>query len=130
MLFDQILRLNTFPPSVMAQEITYYQTQLKPFGLPLDSRGPLTKSDWTSWIAAMSPDPAFANALFLYILKFVLTSPSRGVPFSDWYAADDGHVLGFRARPVQGGLFAKYLLSEQAKQLEAETKEEILISEF
>lgn len=113
MLFDRVLRLGTFPTSVMDAEVAYYKTQLKPFGLPLDSRGPLTKTDWTSWIGAMSSDVEFATELFDFLLQFVLTSPSRGVPFSDWYATDDGRVLGFRARPVQGGLFAKYLLTSR-----------------
>lgn len=118
LLFQNILGLDIIPASMMADEVAFYKTKLQAWGLPLDSRSTLSKTDWTSWIAAMSTDSAFSTQLFQFLLKFVTQSPSRGVPFSDWYAVDTGAVIGFRARPVQGGLFAKFLLVNQHPQME------------
>jgi len=114
MLFHSVLDLDIFDPSVMAQEVAFYKTVLAPWGLPLDSRGPLSKTDWSAWIAALSGDSeqAFQQQIWGFEWKFITTGPSKGVPFSDWYSTADGSVLGFRARPVQGGLFAKYLLTK------------------
>lgn len=79
------------------------------FGIPLDSRSHLTKGDWTSWIAAFNDNPADKDAIFEKLYKFANESPDR-VPMSDFYDAGTGHVLGFRARPVMGGLFIRALL--------------------
>jgi hypothetical protein len=79
------------------------------FGIPLDSRSNLTKSDWTSWIAAFNGDQEQANAIIGKLYKFANESPNR-VPFSDCYNVATGRVLHFRARPVMGGLFVRALL--------------------
>jgi hypothetical protein len=79
------------------------------FGIPLDSRGNLTKSDWTSWIVAFNSDPQQQDAIFGKLYKFANESPSR-VPLSDLYNVVTGRVIAFRARPVMGGLFARALL--------------------
>jgi hypothetical protein len=112
MLFHSLLNMDIFQPSIMEQEIAFYKTVTNnQWGLPLDSRGPLTKSDWSSWIAAMSNDTTYSQLIFDLEWKFLTQGPSKGVPFSDFFSTADGHVLGFRARPVQGGLFAKYLMT-------------------
>lgn len=103
-----------FPTTLMDSEVKFYQSVLQLWGLPLDSRGTLSKTDWSSWIAAMSSDQSqFSKQIFQYLYKFAMSSPSKQVPFSDWYDTADGAVLGFRARPVQGGLFAKALLAKK-----------------
>jgi hypothetical protein len=103
------LSLNLFPSDVAKLESDYYQTKMLNFGIPLDSRSNLTKSDWTSWIAAFSDDQEQANAIIGKLYKFGNESPDR-VPYSDFYDAATGHNLGFRARSVMGGLFARALL--------------------
>ena len=79
------------------------------FGIPLDSRSNLTKGDWTSWVGAFSANPQQENAILEKLYKFANESPSR-VPFSDFYDAATGRVLGFQARPVMGGLFVRALI--------------------
>ena len=101
--------MNLFPTDVAKLESDFYQTQLLDFGVPLDSRGHLTKADWSSWIAALSSDKQQEDAIYAKLYKFANESPDR-VPFSDFYDAGTGHVLGFRARPVMGGLFIRALL--------------------
>ncbi|CAF0829870.1 unnamed protein product [Rotaria sordida] len=109
LIYQSILSLNLFPSDVAKLESNYYATKMLDFGIPLDSRSKLTKTDWTSWIAAFSNDQQQENEIFSKIYKFANESPDR-VPFSDLYNASNGHVLGFRARPVMGGLFIRALL--------------------
>jgi hypothetical protein len=108
LIYQYILSLKLFPADVAKLESDYYQTKMLDFGVPLDSRGHLTKSDWTSWIAAFG-DNDQANTIIGKLYKFANESPDR-VPFSDFYDVSNGHVLGFRARPVMGGLFVRALL--------------------
>jgi hypothetical protein len=82
---------------------------MQDFGLQLDSRSYLTKSDWTSWVAAFSGDQQQTNAIIGKLYKFANETPDR-VPFSDFYNVTNGHNLGMFARPVMGGLFARALL--------------------
>ena len=109
LVYQKILSLNLFPADIAKLESDYYQTQILDFGIPLDSRGHLTKADWTAWVAALSDDKQQEDALYAKLYKFANESPDR-VPFSDFYDAGNGHVLGFRARPVMGGLFIRALL--------------------
>jgi hypothetical protein len=78
------------------------------YGIPLDSRSNLTKVDWASWVAAFG-DNQQANAIFAKLYKFANEGADR-VPFSDIYNVVTGQMLGFRARPVMGGLFARALI--------------------
>ncbi len=101
--------MNLFPSDTAKLESDYYATKMLDFGIPLDSRSNLTKTDWTSWVAAFSDTRQEEDAIFGKLYKFANESPNR-VPFSDWYDAANGHVLGFRARPVMGGIFIRALL--------------------
>lgn len=108
LIYQDILSLNLFPNDVATLDSAYYATKMLDFGIPLDSRSKLTKADWTSWVAAFSSSDE-KDALFGKLYKFANESPDR-VPLSDFYDASNGHVLGFRARPVMGGLFIRVLL--------------------
>jgi len=109
LIYQYILSLTLFPDDVAKLESDYYQTKILDFGVPLDSRSNLTKGDWTSWIAAFNRDQSQENAIFAKLYKFANESPDR-IPMSDFYNVATGRVLGFRARPVMGGLFARALL--------------------
>jgi hypothetical protein len=109
LVFQYILKLSLFPDDVAKLESDFYQTKMLDFGIPLDSRSNLTKGDWTSWIASFNRDQGQENAIFAKLYKFANESPDR-CPLSDFYNAATGHVLGFRARPVMGGLFVRGLL--------------------
>ena len=108
LVWDKLLGLNVFPPTVAAQEVAYYKTQLRPLGLPLDSRTHQTKSDWTMWCAALAENQADFEALTDPIYTYLDQSTAR-VPFSDWYDTDNVGSSFFRARPVVGGVFIKML---------------------
>ena len=57
--WDKYLKMNIYPEEVMREEIAYYKLRAEAYGPPLDNRiflkvGPISKWDWTSWIAAIS----------------------------------------------------------------------------
>lgn len=108
LVWDRVLGLNLFPPSLARDEVAYYQAHATYFGFPLDSRSNFTKLDWESWSATMAGSEAQFRALFSGLYHFANQTPTR-VPLSDWYWTVDGSQTGFQARPVVGGLFMKML---------------------
>lgn len=108
LVWDKILGLNVFPPSVARQEIAFYKTKMQPYGLPLDSRTHQTKSDWTLWCAAMSENQADFLALTDPMYAYLNETAARR-PFADWYTTDDINSGMFNSRPVVGGIFIKML---------------------
>jgi hypothetical protein len=108
LVWDKILGLNIFPPEVAAKEIANYRKQLQPYGLPLDSRTKLTKTDWSLWSATLANDPADFNAIVNPIVDYLNETTSR-VPFVDSYVTDNVDSNGMHARPVIGGVFIKLL---------------------
>lgn len=102
--FDKILHLGLFPQDLMEREIDYYLQVAGKFGTPLDNREKYTKSDWLTWVTALTDDSEKKKKLTSYLDKFLKESPDR-VPFSDWYYTDSGKHEQFIARSVQGGCF-------------------------
>jgi len=108
MLYQRVLGLTTFPDSVIDAEEAFYQTKMETCGVPLDNRHPYTKSDWSLWSASMGTQQQF-QAIVDALYHFANVTTSR-VPLTDWYDVEKCTQQGFRARPVQGGLFAKMLV--------------------
>ncbi len=112
LVWDHILGLDVFPPEVAAKEVAFYKTQLQPYGLPLDSRTKLSKTDWSVWSATMATDPADFRAIVDPIVRYLDETTTR-VPFVDSYETNNVHSNGMHARPVIGGVFIK-MLSDRA----------------
>jgi len=108
LVWDKLLGLGLFPPSVARTEIAYYKTVQGPYGLPLDNRERYTKLDWIVWTATLADSPADFAAFIDPVYNFLNESPSR-VPMTDWYWTHDGKQRGFQARSVVGGVFIKML---------------------
>ena len=108
LVWDKILGLNVFPPSVAEKEVAYYKKVMQPFGVPLDSRTKLTKTDWSLWSATLAENQADFEALVSPIYDYLNRTSARS-PLVDSYVTDNLKSDGMHARPVVGGLFIKML---------------------
>ena len=108
LVWDRILDLNIFSPSVASTEVQFYLTHLNSFGLPLDSRKAYTKLDWEVWSATLAENRKDFDALIAPLKRFINESPSR-VPLTDFYGTTDGKQQAFQARSVVGGVYMPLL---------------------
>ncbi len=108
MVWDKRLSLGLFSRKVYDRELAWYCKQLRPYGLPLDSRADYTKSDWQLWAAVMLEDEGFFQSVVERMYAFVTETPDR-IPFTDLYFTSKPYARGFQARTVQGGLFMALL---------------------
>ena len=114
LVWDQLLDLKLFPPSIRETEMAFYLKHLNDYGLPLDNRADYTKLDWEIWTGTLTSKPAEFNALMDPIGKWMNETTSR-VPLGDWYETKTGVALHFRARSVVGGVFIKALADDNLK---------------
>ncbi len=118
LVWDRVLRLNLFPPSVAQKEVAFYKTRLKPYGLPLDNRETYTKLDWEVWTATLATTRRDFDTLMGPVYAFVNDTQDR-VPLTDWYWTEDARWRGFQARSVVGGVFMKALAERLPERLQA-----------
>ena len=108
LIWDKLLGLGIFPAEVARKEVAYYKKMIQRYGVPLDSRTHLTKTDWCLWSATLADD----RRDFEYIVSPIydyLNETSARLPFVDSYVTDNRRSDGMRARPVIGGVFIKML---------------------
>ncbi|HXA44992.1 MAG TPA: DUF1793 domain-containing protein, partial [Candidatus Angelobacter sp.] len=108
LVWDRILGLNVFPPEVASKEVAHYKAVMQPYGVPLDSRTHLTKTDWSIWSATLADNQADFEAIIAPIYDYLNQTTTRD-PIADSYMTDDVHSGGMHARPVVGGFFIKML---------------------
>jgi len=108
LVWDRLLGLDVFPKEVARKEVAYYKTRMQRYGLPLDSRTRLTKSDWCLWSATLADDPADFRAIVSPVYDYLNDTTAR-LPMVDSYVTDNAKSDGMRARPVVGGVFVKML---------------------
>jgi hypothetical protein len=108
LVWDRILGLNIFPPSVARTEVAYYKKMMQRYGVPLDSRTHITKTDWSFWSASLADNPADFEAIIAPVYDYLNATTARS-PFVDSYETDKVQSDGMHARPVIGGVFIKML---------------------
>lgn len=113
LVWDRVLGLHLFPPSLMQSEVKFYLAHQNTFGLPLDDRRTYTKLDWTVWSATLASNQQDFKALIDPLYKYITETPSR-VPLSDWFDTVTGAQVGFQARSVVGGVYIKMLTDPAA----------------
>lgn len=110
MVWDKIWGTNLFSETVYKQEMAYYNSQMKTYGLPLDNRSVYTKTDWFSWTACLGTQAQFTSYMDR-LYKYANETKSR-VPLSDWYYTDSGNYVAFIGRSVVGGHWMKVLFDQ------------------
>ncbi len=108
LVWDRILNLNVFPASVAEREVAFYKSVMQPYGVPLDSRTRLTKTDWSVWSATLATKQSDFETIVSPIYDY-LTKTSAHQPLSDSYITDNIKSDGMHARSVVGGIFIKML---------------------
>jgi len=108
LVWDNILGLHLFPPQVAESEVTFYESHLNRYGLPLDNRATYTKLDWTLWSATLARTPSDFQTLVHPVFLFLNETADR-VPMTDFYDTVSPHKVDFQARSVVGGVFIKLL---------------------
>jgi hypothetical protein len=108
LVWDRILGLNVFPPEVARKETAYYKQVMQRYGVPLDSRTHLTKTDWSLWSATLAENQADFEGFISPIYDYLNHTTAR-MPLVDSYETDKIQSEGMHARPVVGGLFIKML---------------------
>jgi hypothetical protein len=108
LVWDRILGLNVFPPSVAQMEVAHYKEVMQRYGVPLDSRTHLTKTDWSFWSATLADNQADFEAIISPAYDYLNETTARD-PVADSYETDKVNSHGFHARPVVGGFFIKML---------------------
>lgn len=108
LVWDQILGLNIFPPSVAQMEVAHYKKVMQRYGVPLDSRTHLTKTDWSFWSATLATNQEDFEAIISPAYDYLNQTTTRD-PIADSYETDKVNSGGMHARPVVGGFYIKML---------------------
>jgi hypothetical protein len=108
LVWDKLLELMVFPPEVARMEVAHYQKVAQRYGVPLDSRTRLTKTDWSFWSATLAQNRVDFETIVAPVYDY-LNATSARLPFVDSYLTDNAASDGMRARPVIGGVFIKML---------------------
>ena len=96
---------------VRTTEMSFYMNKMKTYGLPLDSRGDLCKSDWQMWVMGFADVTSQRTALINSLWKYINETKSR-VPVSDNHYASGGNQAMFQARSVVGGYWMRVFVEQ------------------
>ena len=108
LVWDRLLGLNIFPAFVAQKEIAHYKKVMQQYGLPLDSRTKLSKTDWSIWCATMTENQADFETIVSPAYDYFNQTTVRD-PLADSYQTNNLKSGGMHARPVVGGFFIKML---------------------
>ena len=112
LVWDKVLGLGIFPDSVAEKEVAYYLKQVNEYGLPLDSRTELTKTDSSMWAATLAGSRAEFEKFIDPVWDYSDHTGAR-LPLCDSYITTQIDSDGMHARPVVGGVFIKMLADGQ-----------------
>jgi hypothetical protein len=111
LVWDRILGLGLFPPSVAKKEMSFYRRVQERYGLPLDNRRLYSKLDWITWTATLTGSRSDFEALINPVFDMLNQTPNR-VPMTDWFWTHDATKTGFQARSVVGGVYLRLLYDD------------------
>ena len=101
----KLLGLDLFPQEILEREVLHCIDNSFAYGIPLDNRSKMSKTDWTMWMAALTDDKEKRDKIMGLVYNVLVNSPDR-VPFSDWIVdCETGNYKEFVNRTVQGSMF-------------------------
>lgn len=108
LVWDKIFGFALFPEELYEKESRKYKEKLDSYGVPLDYRKSLTKTDWMMWASVLDKTgeniPLFAKSIENY-----LSNTKDTCAFSDWIDTKEPFRYSFDHRTVQGGLWMPVL---------------------
>ena len=107
-VWDKVLNLSLFTNTELMNEFDSYWKYMNPYGIPLDSRGSTSKTDWQAWIGVLAPDQESFKKLIAPVWRYFNETENR-VPMADWYSTKTAKYFYMLNRTVQGGLFFRLL---------------------
>lgn len=108
LIWDKVMNFNLFPDTLYKAESKKYAEKLDKYGVPLDYRSTLTKTDWMLWAAVL--DETGENIKFFSKSLVSYLAQTKDIyPFSDWIDTKEPFRHGFAHRTVQGGLWMPVL---------------------
>jgi hypothetical protein len=126
---DALLGTELFDSRLFEREIDCYLSKLDKYGVSLDNRSSITKSDWQLYACLLTKDLNRRKKIYSAVARYLRESDSR-VPFGDLYFADTGLAKDFQNRSVQGGIFILLLDKEglmRVRGLEVEDREGVTV---
>ncbi|KGQ09714.1 hypothetical protein BBAD15_g4949 [Beauveria bassiana D1-5] len=108
---DKVLRLNFIPEEIYKMQSAWYPHVANEYGMVLDTRGTLTKTDWEIFAASMCEEST--KMQFVKLIAKWINETKTWRALTDLYDTKDGGYprgIQFTARPVVGGLFAMLAL--------------------
>lgn len=112
---DKILNLNLFQKETLEREVDTCLKNSYEYGIPLDNRSKMSKTDWTMWMATVTEEEDKRDKIINLVYNVLIKSPDR-VPFSDWIVdAEAGNYKEFVNRTVQGSMFILLLKDKLLK---------------
>ena len=110
LVWDKIWEWNIMK-DVRTTEMSYYMNKMQAYGLPLDSRGDLCKSDWQMWVMGYADIQSQRTTLINTLWKYINETPSR-VPVCDNHNVKAGSQAMFQARSVVGGYWMRVFVEQ------------------
>lgn len=108
LVWDEIFKFNLFDRKYFKGESEKYIAELNAYGVPLDYRKTLTKTDWMLWAACLDESGKSVGIFSEKILSYLATTRDKTC-FSDWIDTKEAKQWGFDHRTVQAGLWMPVL---------------------
>ena len=112
---DKLLGLNLFQIETLEREVDTCLKNSCEYGIPLDHRTKMSKTDWTMWMAAVTDVEEKYKKIIKLVHNLLVKGPDR-MPFIDWIGdAETGASKQFVNRTVQGSMFILLLKDKLAE---------------
>ena len=111
---EKLLGLGLFNQTTLEREVETCLKNSFEYGIPLDNRSKMSKTDWTMWMASLTNDESKQSKIIELVYNVLVKAPDR-VPFSDWIVdCETGRYREFVNRTVQGSMFILLLKDKLA----------------